>query len=349
MRYLCCPILRYNESSPEKGLINLQRGEFYEEADFYKGGLMRIQQKLKMWTICGLAILLLSVGSRLAAAKGSENVTFATKDGVRLAATYFKSDVKKKAAPVIILHDYKESRTAYARFAQRLQKPSGDGKSMAVLTVDLRGHGGSLKQRSRNRGEIELDAAKLRKRDFENMVNFDMEAIRGFLVGKNDKEEINLNKLSIIGIGLGASIATNWAANDWSVPPLAVGKQGQDVKALVMVSPRWKNRGLLMQRAIRQPGVQRRVALMLIFGRDDRDSKADVLRIKKQVEKYHPEPVSNNDAPRDLVGLAVPNTRLRGGKLLSEAGERVMDRVADFLNTHVVKKDHEWSKRRSRI
>jgi hypothetical protein len=182
------------------------------------------------------------------------------------------------------------------------------------------------------------------------MVGYDMEAVRTFLVGKNDKGEINLNELSIIGVGLGASIGTIWASHDWAVPPLTVGKQGQDVKALVLISPRWKNKGLLLQQAIRQPGVQREVALIMIYGRNDSKVRADVRRIKKQVEKYHPEPESDNAKPNDLAGLGVP-TSLQGGKLLQEAGlrEKVGQRIADFLNLHVAEQDHEWLKRRNRI
>ena len=82
---------------------------------------------------------------------------------------------------------------------------------------------------------------------------------------KNDQGEINLNELSIIGVGLGASVATIWAAHDWAYPPLAVGKQGQDVKALVLVSPRWKNNGLLIQKAVQQRDVQREIALIMML------------------------------------------------------------------------------------
>ena len=66
------------------------------------------------------------------------------------------------------------------------------------------------------------------------MAALDMEAVRKFLVDKNDAGELNLNKLCLVGSGMGASVAANWAVQDWSAPPLAVGKQGQDVKALVL-------------------------------------------------------------------------------------------------------------------
>ena len=284
-------------------------------------------------------------------AQESKNLTLETKDGVKLAITYYPSASKEQALPVVILHDQQDSRVAYDVIARKLQQPHGeDGESFAVITVDLRGHGGSTKQQLRNGTARELDAAKLKKSDFEAMVQYDMEAVRTFLVGKNDQGEINLNELSVIGIGLGASVATIWASQDWAVPPLTVGKQGQDVKALVLVSPRWKNKGLLIQQAVRQPGVQREIALIMIYGRDNSKVRADIRRIKKQVEKYHPEPESVDDKPRDLVGLGVP-TSLQGDKLLQEVGfrDKIAERISDFLNLHVAQEDHEWLKRRNRI
>ena len=297
-----------------------------------------------------VAYLLLAVVS-VVRAQESKDITLKTKDGVKLAITYYPSARKKQALPVVILHDQQDSRAAYNAIARKLQQPHGeDGESFAVITVDLRGHGGSTKQVLRNGTARELDAAKLKKSDFEAMVQYDMKAIRAFLVDKNDQGEINLNELSIIGVGLGASVATIWAAHDWAYPPLAVGKQGQDVKALVLVSPRWKNNGLLIQKAVQQRDVQREIALIMIYGRDNSKVRADIRRIKKQVEKYHPEPESVDDKPRDLVGLGVP-TSLQGDKLLQEVGfrDKIVERISDFLNLHVAQEDHEWLKRRNRI
>ena len=298
-----------------------------------------------------LFVLSGAISSRPVSAQTSEDETLHTSDGVAVAVTYFPSSEKKRATPVVILHDYKENRAAYTSMARKLQSPAknSDLASFAVLTVDLRGHGESTKQQLRGRPAIELDAANLRRNDFMNMAVIDMEAVRKFLITKNDAEEVNINKLCIIGVGLGANVATLYSARDWNAPVLAIGKQGQDVKGLVLVSPRWRNRGLLMREALRQPGVQREIALMMMYGADDRDVKADVLRIKKQVERYHPEPESTAGPPNDLVGLAVPNTSLQGGKLLSQVGDKAVKPIAEFLNLHVTKENHDWFQRRNRI
>ena len=108
--------------------------------------------------------------------------------------------------------------------------------------------GKARKQLGPGGAQADLDAAKISKEDYIAMAAFDMEAVRRFLVDKNDAGELNLNKLSLVGSGMGATVAANWAVQDWSAPPLAVGKQGQDVKALVLVSPQWKYRGISCSR-----------------------------------------------------------------------------------------------------
>ena len=91
--------------------------------------------------------------------------------------------------------------------AQRLQSPGQEDShpSFAVVTVDLRGHGGSIKQTAPNGATREIDAARINKQDIVGMLA-DMEAVRSFLVGKNDAGELNLNKLSLVGIGMGATV-----------------------------------------------------------------------------------------------------------------------------------------------
>lgn len=286
-------------------------------------------------------------------AKEPTNVTFRTKDGVELTATYYPSSSGKDATPVILLADWKDSRAVYAKLAQRLQDPKSSGnrtdkkqESFAVLSVDLRGHGDSTKQMARGGASREIDAARLDRNDLAAMVQFDMEAVRSFLVDKNDAGELNINRLSIIGAGLGASVAVNWAAVDWSAPPLAVGKQGQDVKALVLVSPEWSFKGLQMNKALKHPGVRERIAFLVMYGGGDRLHTADAKRIKKQLERYHPEPDSLPEGEPHSLALIGPGTKLQGTQFLKQAGSDAEDAIIKFLTVHVVDKNFEWATRR---
>lgn len=284
-----------------------------------------------------------------------ETVTFETKDGVSLTGTYYKSSAGKDATPVVLLADWKDSRAVFDQLAKRLQaggKEKEGGKdfswnSFAVLTVDLRGHGDSTKQRLGNQSR-ELDAAKIDRNMLGSMVTMDMNAVRRFLVERNDAGELNINRLSLVGAGLGASVAVNWAALDWSYPPLAVGKQGQDVKALVLISPEWTYKGLPMNQALRQDGVREQIAMLLMFGSGERSHVADAKRIEKQLERYHPVPDNLAEGePNSLMSIG-PNTKLQGTKFLTQGGAGAEMAIIKFLTVHVAKKDFEWTERKVR-
>jgi pimeloyl-ACP methyl ester carboxylesterase len=302
------------------------------------------------WLLLATAVGREASAQRAFRAGPPQSVKLQTKDGVGLSITYYPSRLGKEAAPVVMLHDYKDSQGIFSTLAQRLQSPGQQDKhpSFAVVTVDLRGHGGSAKQTAPDGSTREIDAARLNRQDIVAMAA-DMEAVRSFLVGKNDAEELNLNKLSLVGVGMGATVAVNWAAQDWVAPPLSIGKQGQDVKALVLVSPRWNYRGVPLQRALKVQPLKQYVAWMLIFGEQDSDTAADVRRkLYRQLERFHPEPASPAGRPRDLMLLALPSA-LEGSRLLSQAGPRIEDQIIDFLTTHVAEQDYPWSKRRNRL
>jgi pimeloyl-ACP methyl ester carboxylesterase len=269
-----------------------------------------------------------------------------TKDGVDLSITYYASRLKKDATPVVMLHDEKDTQGMFSSLALRLQSPAQDEDhpSFAVLTVDLRGHGGSTRQTAPNGATRDLDAAKLSRADIVAMVE-DTEAVRRFLVEKNDAGDLNLNKLCLVGAGLGATVAVNWAATDWTQPPLLVGKQGQDVKALVLISPRWKFRGVGLQQAIAVPGLKQDVAWMMIFGEQGRGEATDVKKIYRLLDRFHPVPESAQDPPRNLAVMPFPSS-LQGGKLVSQVGEPIENAIIDFLTVHVADKEFQWSKRR---
>lgn len=285
-----------------------------------------------------------------------EAVRIPTRDGVELSATYYPSinaadpALGKKVTPVVLLHDEKDTQGMFSSLVAQLQQAGRkrDEPSFAVLTVDLRGHGASTKQLGANGAARPLDAAKLTRNDVLAMSAQDMEAVRGFLVGKNDEGQLNLNKLCLVGVGLGATVAVNWAAQDWSAPPLLVGKQGQDVKALVLISPQWKNRGILLQQALRMADLKKGAAWMLIFGEQDPDQAADARRIFRQLEKFHPVPEATQAPPRSLAEVPL-RSALEGSGLMSQLGPTIEENIVNFLTIQVASQDLPWSKRRNRL
>lgn len=271
-----------------------------------------------------------------------------TKDGVSLEMKYFPSSEGKDAVPVIMLHDERETSAVFSKLAERLHAPGkrDTHKSFAVLTIDLRGHGGSVTQTYGNRTR-QIEASRLNSRDVQAMVGFDMEAARKFLVTENDAGKLNLNRLSIIGTGLGAMVGINWAARDWAAPPLARIKQGQDVKAMVLVSPRWKKSGLSLQLPLKQPGIQSQVATMILYGGGNRRVARDAERFYDQLERHHKDLQPPTKSSLPMIFKSGPDTELQGTEWLKMAGPKAEDLIIRFLTQYAAEKEYEWSKRRA--
>jgi pimeloyl-ACP methyl ester carboxylesterase len=313
--------------------------------------------------IACIAVVLATWSASLASAQPSrpappsEVISLLTRDGVQLKGTYYPSSLRgtpraKQVTPVVLLHDYKSSRAIFAPMVGRLQSPGegqADRPSFAVITVDLRGHGDSTKQITPNGFQYELDAAKLDKAGLLAMSSFDMEAVRSYLVSKNDAGELNLNKLCLVGAGMGANVAANWAVQDWSAPALAIGKQGQDVKALVLISPRWSYKGLSMQGPMRFRPLMQNAAWMLIYGEEDAKVKTDVRRITKPLERFHPEPADADPGPPRRLSIVAWPSKLQGDTLLNKVGQQLDDPLIKFLVEHVAQHEYPWLNRLNRL
>ena len=220
-----------------------------------------------------------------------------TNDGVELSLTYYPSAASKDPArgkqvtPVVLLHDEKDTQGMFSSLATRLQTagPNGKQPSFAVVTVDLRGHGVSIRQTAPNGATRELDAAKLNRNDILAMSAQDMEAVRGFLVVKNDAGELNLNKLCLVGVGLGATVAVNWAAQDWD-RAAAVGRQTGTGRqgAGARFAATGSIAAIMLQQALRRADLKKQLAWMLIYGEQNPEQATDVKRIYRQLERYPP-------------------------------------------------------------
>jgi pimeloyl-ACP methyl ester carboxylesterase len=272
-----------------------------------------------------------------------------TSDGVSLSATYFPGTDEKESVPVLLLHNWKSSRKEFAVLAKELQK-----KGCAVLVPDLRGHGASTTQIVAGRGrarEETLDASKFRTNDYAAMARYDMAALRSFLVKKNNEGELNLNKLVIVGSEMGAALATVWAAYDWSLPNYehAGIKQGQDVKALVLISPRWSYTGLDASKVLNVKGispVRDRVSIMLLVGGDDSRKLRDVERIEAKFVLNRPQP--ENLAERTVLLVPPFPTTLQAERLLNFPRFNIPMFICKFIQDRVIndEPDAVWMKHR---
>jgi pimeloyl-ACP methyl ester carboxylesterase len=265
-------------------------------------------------------------------------IELATDDGFLLKATYYPGPSSEKTAPILMLHEYKGNRNVFRPLALALQE-----KGHAVLAADLRGHGGSTKFLHPLTGQAgELLAADMKRGDFEAMVRFDVETLRRFLREKNNARELNLNSLCIIGAEMGALVAAIWTANDWSAPPLPGGKQGQDVKALVLLSPPWTFQSIPIRQGLGHPLVRTSVSGLIMAGGRGIDAARDARRVYNDLESYHPR--RENPADDDLF-FVTQDTSLQGTQLLTAPDLDAAAPILEFIKRRVADPSYPWSAR----
>ena len=213
-----------------------------------------------------------------------------------------------------MLHDHKDTRAIFGPLAALLQTPPAGRPQAAVVRRRARRLARPRRQHQADfpdGSQQNLDAAKIRKRDVYAMASLDMEEVRRFLVTKNDEGALNLNKLCLIGAGMGPTWPLTGRLQDWRVPPLAIGKQGQDVKALVMISPRWNFQGLSMQEPMRLRPLKEQAAWMLIYGSQDPEIVTESAASKSSSKRFIPTRTATapRDRPTSWCSACLPNCK----------------------------------------
>jgi Dienelactone hydrolase and related enzymes len=272
-----------------------------------------------------------------------ENITVETKDGVPIKATYYASKLKKKAVPIIMLHGWEGNRGEFHVMASHLQK-----QGYAVICPDLRGHGQSLKYKAAG-GAEDFDLEKMKGADLEKMV-YDVEATKQFLVKKNNEGELNIEALCVVGAQLGCSIAMIWAAEDWNVRSLPSFKQGQDVKALVLLSPVESFRGVTTRGPMGHPVVKAKLSTLICVGKEDAKAMGDAKRMYTAMLRFHGKPPAEEKEAikkQDLF-FVEEETSLQGTGLLRN-GLQTPAEIQKFLYLRLSLKldEYEWMERKN--
>ena len=208
----------------------------------------------------------------------AEELVLATTDGLDLHAWHYQAKVAKDESPkatVILLHNLEGDHRSVEPLATTLQAAGCD-----VVVPDLRGHGAST---TRAGGDVDLRL--LKKADFELMaatrggqirdqsaIRGDVETVRNWIKRKAEDGALDMNRLFVVGSGLGAAIAAAWTAEDANWPAGTKGAQGRQVRGLVLISPVWTTRGFSISGPLANEAVRAHVPVMVIAGRSDRDA-----------------------------------------------------------------------------
>jgi len=163
-----------------------------------------------------------------------------TDDGVTLAATWYEPS-GRPAPAVVLVHMLQKSRRDWDQLATRM---AADG--IAVLALDLRGHGESQGSAQDHAGMVQ-----------------DVRAARRFAASRPD---VTPAKIGIAGASFGATLAALASADDATVA------------ALALLSPTVEYRGMRIDGALRKYGSR---PLLLVASDDDGYAMRTVKELQK--------------------------------------------------------------------
>ena len=179
------------------------------------------------------------------------------------------------------------------------------------------------------------------KRDVQNIILMDLEKAKGFLKTENDEGLLNLNALVVVGVREGCVMASHWAARDWSFPSVGRMKQGQDVKALVMISPEKQIKGVAIDPVLKDPNLLN-LPILIVRGKTSPQAK-ETLRIAKRIEGWKKKVGGGTASGFQLQTI---DTSLSGPTLINE-DSKVIPAIVKFIQDEVQisKNENPWIQR----
>jgi len=302
------------------------------------------------WSSLSAACALLLVNACLAA-DGPEAQTLRAVDGHPLTITYYpvssKAGNRQDSPVVVLLHGSDQKgrilwdKSAPARGEEMNLAQSLNKDGYAVVTVDLRKFGDS---------KVAGDMANIRPDDWEKMSSSDMFAVKQFLYDRHQEKQLNMNKMAIIAAGPTAPVALNFAAADLAMPPhddapVFENKtpRGQDVRAIVLLSPEMSAGKLTSNRALnvlRVPAAG--IAMLVVVGAQDTADKGNAKKVFELMDKAQ----AKNEK---RVYMVSPQLRDRELGLIGKAPDQVEVPIRNFLNKHVKEYPSAWRDRKNKV
>jgi pimeloyl-ACP methyl ester carboxylesterase len=264
-------------------------------------------------------------------------------DGLTMKVTYFPGTKGQESIPVILLHGFKGSRKDFFEddgLASILQKQLG----CFVIVPDLRGHGDSTKVAGLPKP---LNPKTMKPAEYSRMIP-DLRTLKDFLWKKHNEKALNMNKLAVVGVDMGAMVGLGYAIDDscgyeWGKPKIGGLQLGKFVKAIVFVSPNTTVKGLdlplIKREALKvDSDVFERLSVMTVFGNKDIPRAKEAKTLYDLFEKARaPETSPDLDIKkRTLFFFPKIDTKLQGAKLLTEPSLELPRKITDFLRWRLV-------------
>lgn len=283
---------------------------------------------------------------RQTAQNGVQELVLPTVDGWGLHATWYESAAGRESPAVILLTstdgaENKDSRNrrVWQPTALQLQKAG-----FAVIAVDLRKHGDSVPVVAGG----EAPALKTLPADYALMAANDLESVKYFLMEQHRTEKLNIRKLSIVSMGSSSLVAAAFTIADWAKTPFPDAAtvemrtpRGQDVRALVMFSPKSNVKGINSTAVLKTlKGLP--VPVYVIAAKDNKTDAGDADKVFKAVEL-------KGEQFRESRKLQMaPGTTHAEGFLEGRLAESANKEIIDFLTKNVVSLDAPWRDRTDR-
>lgn len=292
-----------------------------------------------------LAIIVCTLSSPLLAQKKKhvEQKTLTTADRWPISITYYKHEGKRETPVVILLHSRQgDSRVWTNGFADELWK-----EGFAVIAVDLRKHGESKMETVSGASS---DVGDLTPDDYKRMVALDLETVKKFIFEEHQKKNLNMRKTGIVAPEMSAPVALNFASLDWNkVPyddaptPAMRTPRGQDIRALVLISPESSVRGLnsaMAIRNLRNPAMN--IGFLFCMGTKDQRDRGNTKKLYQQV-------LGRSKQSAERVYLQTYPYNLRGMGLIGKKNLKIESHIITFLKKFLLELEDEWVDRKSRL
>lgn len=136
------------------------------------------------------------------ASSEGRDVTFLTDDSVHLRGTYWEPRESGNIS-ALLLHDFMGDRNAWKHFI-----PAFRSRGWGIFTLDLRGHGESVRQ------DMRSDALRPSERDLRNSAHYPAD-VRAALAWLGRQPKTEGGRIATVGVGLGSDLAYAASAKGW--------------------------------------------------------------------------------------------------------------------------------------